>query len=226
MIVWVSALVALVAGTSDVQGTNIDLCARMCPSSQSQCPTPCQPCPSCPSCPAVHCPTLPPIPPCPVPPIHLTCPTTPCICPACPPPPKCNAPPQVIPRGYTTVPGFGTYKLYPDKMKWLDANLTCAHDGGYLVIPNSLDELNYLLTLMADNGIRFIHVGFQDIHHENAFLTAVDQPMDAIQRTLWGDSEPDGGRDHNCVYLHLDKRRLMDEPCKDAEAFVCEISHT
>ncbi|XP_031558561.1 fibropellin-3-like [Actinia tenebrosa] len=113
------------------------------------------------------------------------------------------------------------YKVFPVAMKWNDAVSTCKAQGSHLTSVTSLEETNFLITLVK-NAItdKFVWIGLNDIDQEGKY-TWVDGS--AFIFSSWMEGQPnDPGATENCVDFGIAGGAWYDFGCHNLERYVCK----
>ncbi|PSN41356.1 Hemolymph lipopolysaccharide-binding protein [Blattella germanica] len=136
-------------------------------------------------------------------------------------PPRLNLGP-----GYEFVPGLGYYKIHTDVKTWHGAYATCAKEGAYLAIINSVYEFSILRELwdrhpkITDEWTNnYAYLGISDLETHKNFLTIFGDPVNSTGYTKWSSNQPN--YDGHCV--DVDRQgRLHDTDCDIKMPFFCE----
>ncbi|XP_059205172.1 galactose-specific lectin nattectin-like [Centropristis striata] len=114
------------------------------------------------------------------------------------------------------------YKFVATRMTWADAELHCVSQRANLVSIHSLEENNFVESLIK-NFERFpghTWIGFSDIHKEGSWMWSDGSVVDFL---LWDERRPDNaaGIEH-CGHKNF-KRGLKwnDGPCSNIFTFIC-----
>ena len=114
------------------------------------------------------------------------------------------------------------YKYVSTKMSWADAELHCVSQGANLVSIHSLDEQNFVQTLIEkfDHANGRIWIGLSDLQEEGSWMWSDGCPARFF---LWTPGEPNNaGGPEGCVEKrsHTDKK-WNDLPCNVLIPSVC-----
>ncbi|KAG8234031.1 hypothetical protein J437_LFUL013199 [Ladona fulva] len=118
--------------------------------------------------------------------------------------------PPAKPDDYELFPGIGYYKFHHDDRATFDeAFITCAKEGGHLMIINSEEESKVAQILFS--------------RHRNAGPWAfIGEPLKDTGFANWSSADPNNyGGNENCGSV-LPNGLLGDIRCDDALAFFCE----
>ncbi|XP_068993865.1 macrophage mannose receptor 1-like [Neodiprion pinetum] len=96
---------------------------------------------------------------------------------------------------YTYFPGVGGYKFHHVNKTWFDARLVCEEEGGHLVIVNSADEAQAIISVFKRakkiHGFRDVaFCGFHDLFREGEYLTIHGQSLEQAGYAIWNKREP------------------------------------
>ncbi|XP_053302126.1 lactose-binding lectin l-2 [Pleuronectes platessa] len=92
------------------------------------------------------------------------------------------------------------YKYVSTHMTWADAELYCVSQGANLVSIHSLDEQNFIKTLIKnfDHAEGVTWNGLSDLHKEGSWMWSDGS---AVNFTFWSSGEPNNGIGiEHCVY--------------------------
>ncbi|XP_040909696.1 C-type mannose receptor 2-like [Toxotes jaculatrix] len=114
------------------------------------------------------------------------------------------------------------YKYIATRMSWADAELHCVSERANLVSIHSLDEQNFVKSLIKsfDPAQGFTWIGLSDTQKEGRWMWSDGC---AVKFTSWNSGEPNddlGNEDcaHKNFGTHL---KWNDKPCSDSYSFVC-----
>ncbi|XP_023951363.1 C-type mannose receptor 2-like [Bicyclus anynana] len=138
---------------------------------------------------------------------------------------------------YNLDPRTGScYKFHRVPRNWTRAFMTCAAEGGHLVIINSQQEANVVRELFAKNprntiiatnldGMKdVIHIGFHDWDERDAWHTIDGKPLIEAGYSLWAEGQPDNAAPGEYCGGMFRNGRLDDIFCHERGPFVCEKS--
>ncbi|XP_053302130.1 lactose-binding lectin l-2 [Pleuronectes platessa] len=114
------------------------------------------------------------------------------------------------------------YKYVSIHMNWTDAELYCVSQGANLVSIHSLDEQNFIKTLIKnfDHAEGRTWIGLSDLHKEGSWMWSDGS---AVNFTFWLPGEPNNnyGRE-NCVHNNfITHKKWNDGYCTDHFPSVC-----
>nr|UMW88593.1 lactose-binding lectin l-2-like [Siniperca chuatsi] len=114
------------------------------------------------------------------------------------------------------------YKYVATHMTWADAELNCVSDGANLVSIHSLEEQNFVKSLIKnfDHAEGGTWIGLSDIQKEGGWMWSDGS---AVNFVFWSVVQPDnsGGNEH-CGQNNNDKdRKWNDVPCSVTLPSVC-----
>jgi hypothetical protein len=119
--------------------------------------------------------------------------------------------------GYVTITGGEAghrYRLRATTTTWDAQRTTCASEGGYLAVPNSLLELQGMIGL----GASPIFVGISDLATENTWVDVNGVPATYLP---WAGGQPDDDNPgEDCV--RASATSFTDERCSRTARAVCE----
>ncbi|KAL7381904.1 hypothetical protein ABVT39_013247 [Epinephelus coioides] len=114
------------------------------------------------------------------------------------------------------------YKYIATRMTWADAELHCVSEGSNLVSIYSLDEHNFVKSLIKnfDPAQGFTWIGLSDTQKEGGWMWSDGCP---VKFTFWRTGEPNNvGGHEDCVHTNLgEEQKWNDYPCSHALTFVC-----
>ncbi|XP_035039049.1 lactose-binding lectin l-2-like [Hippoglossus stenolepis] len=114
------------------------------------------------------------------------------------------------------------YKYVSTQMNWADAELHCLSEGANLVSIHSLDEHNFVKTMIKnfDHAEGKTWIGLSDLHKEGSWMWSDGSAMDF---TFWFSGEPNNneGREHCCYNNISDDTKWNDGYCSDLYPSVC-----
>ncbi|XP_035860995.1 lactose-binding lectin l-2-like [Sander lucioperca] len=119
------------------------------------------------------------------------------------------------------------YKYVATHLTWADAELHCVSEGGNLVSIHSLEEENFIKSLIKnfDHAQGFTWIGLSDIHKEGTWMWSDGSRVDF---DFWNSGQPDNahGLEH-CVHNNHGKDlKWNDRPCSVTYPSVCEYHIT
>ncbi|XP_033121805.1 uncharacterized protein LOC117120830 [Anneissia japonica] len=126
----------------------------------------------------------------------------------------------VCPLGYEVGFNNNCYMFGKAIVTWEQARTTCADDGGYLVIINDANELEYVMntTLGGDWWI-----GFNDQVSEGSWYWADCSSSNAWQKSNWAPGQPNNLNNmENCAKIR-DDGQWNDWTCALTLPYICEI---
>ncbi|XP_042362787.1 lactose-binding lectin l-2-like [Plectropomus leopardus] len=119
------------------------------------------------------------------------------------------------------------YKYIASHFAWADAELHCVSEGANLVSIHSLDEENFVKSLIKnfDPAEGYTWIGLSDIHKEGTWMWSDGS---AVNFTLWDERQPDNYREYeHCVhsnyFLNL---KWNDDHCPVTYPSVCAFRIT
>ena len=92
------------------------------------------------------------------------------------------------------------YKFVQIKKTWSEAKTHCESLGSYLVTTHSLDESEFVFSLMSASGSN-MWIGGNDITKEGAWVWEDGEIWDGF--TAWNAGEPNGGVSEQCIIAEL-----------------------
>ncbi|KAL7381753.1 hypothetical protein ABVT39_010713 [Epinephelus coioides] len=112
------------------------------------------------------------------------------------------------------------YKYIATDMTWADAELHCLSEGANLVSIHSLDEHNFVRSLIQnfDPSQGRTWYGLSDIHKEGNWMWSDGCP---VGFAFWYSGQPDGASSQNCVQTNVFGSAWNDIECSLASPFVC-----
>ncbi|XP_054001318.1 hemolymph lipopolysaccharide-binding protein isoform X1 [Hylaeus anthracinus] len=143
---------------------------------------------------------------------------------------KCNRScTNVLKRGdYIVTPGIGAHKLHTRKQNWNVARKACMDEGGYLAVPNSLDEETVLLKWLQAAKVDRAWLGIHDLFEEGEWVTVTGESLEKSGYDRWtpaipGDPDNAGGH-QNCAILMGEHGGMDDIQCESLFFYFCEIT--
>ncbi|KAM3595902.1 uncharacterized protein V6R79_004905 [Siganus canaliculatus] len=114
------------------------------------------------------------------------------------------------------------YKYVATRLTWADAELNCVSQRANLVSIHSLEEENFVKTLIKnfDHTQSLTWIGLSDIHKEGSWMWSDGS---AVNFAFWLRGEPNnlGGNEH-CVHNNFrQERKWNDDKCYLRLASVC-----
>ncbi|XP_033492416.1 type-2 ice-structuring protein-like [Epinephelus lanceolatus] len=112
------------------------------------------------------------------------------------------------------------YKYIATDMTWADAEFHCLSEGANLVSIHSLDEHNFVRSLIQnfDPSQGRTWYGLSDIHKEGNWMWSDGCP---VRFVFWYSGQPDGASGQNCVQTNVFGSAWNDNPCSLPSPFVC-----
>uniref|UniRef100_UPI0037E91D5C lactose-binding lectin l-2-like n=1 Tax=Semicossyphus pulcher TaxID=241346 RepID=UPI0037E91D5C len=114
------------------------------------------------------------------------------------------------------------YKYVATLMTWADAELNCVSMGANLVSIHSLEEQNFVKSLIKnfDPAVGWTWIGLNDIHKEGRWMWSDGS---AANYSFWLSGQPDNaGSNEHCVHEYsVTEVKWNDLPCSKTLAFVC-----
>ncbi|XP_031148284.2 lactose-binding lectin l-2-like [Sander lucioperca] len=114
------------------------------------------------------------------------------------------------------------YKYVATRLTWADAELHCVSQGGNLVSIHSLEEENFIKSLIKnfDHAQGFTWIGLSDIHKEGSWMWSDGCKVDYV---YWDAGEPNNsGGNEDCVHNNHDRNlKWNDRPCSVTIPSVC-----
>ncbi|KAM3596873.1 uncharacterized protein V6R79_022020 [Siganus canaliculatus] len=114
------------------------------------------------------------------------------------------------------------YKYVATRLTWAEAELNCVSQGGNLVSIHSLEEHNFVKSLIKkfDAAETWTWFGLSDIHKEGSWMWSDGCP---VKYTYWGQEQPDNARgNENCGHVNLYPDLLWnDRLCSETYPSVC-----
>ncbi|XP_035039224.1 lactose-binding lectin l-2-like [Hippoglossus stenolepis] len=114
------------------------------------------------------------------------------------------------------------YKYVSTRMNWADAELHCLSEGANLVSIHSLDEHNFVKTMIKnfDHAELFTWIGLSDHHKEGSWMWSDGC---AAQFYLWSTGEPNNNKgNEGCVENNSQtEKKWNDRNCNDHIPSVC-----
>ncbi|XP_023133876.2 lactose-binding lectin l-2-like [Amphiprion ocellaris] len=114
------------------------------------------------------------------------------------------------------------YKYISTRMTWADAELHCVSEGANLVSIHSIDEHNFVNSLIKtyDPARTRTWIGLSDVHKEGAWLWSDGSKVNFV---FWNTGQPDnaGGQEHCGHTNHGAGFKWNDVPCSRTKPFVC-----
>lgn len=114
------------------------------------------------------------------------------------------------------------YKYVAARMTWADAELHCVSEGANLVSIHSIDEHNFVNSLIKnfDPARTFTWIGLSDVHKEGGWMWSDGSKVNFV---FWDVGQPDnaGGQEHCGHTNKAPEFKWNDCPCSEPRAFVC-----
>ena len=111
------------------------------------------------------------------------------------------------------------YKFVQIKKTWPEAKTQCESLGSYLVTTHSLDESEFVFSLMSASGSN-MWIGGNDIAAEGTWVWEDGEIWGGF--TAWNDGEPNGGVSEQCIALLDYKNAWYDVSCGSVYNFMCK----
>ncbi|XP_078120261.1 lactose-binding lectin l-2-like [Sander vitreus] len=114
------------------------------------------------------------------------------------------------------------YKYVATLLTWADAELHCVSEGGNLVSIHSLEEEDFIKSLIKnfDHAQAWTWIGLSDIHKEGSWMWSDGSRVDFV---YWNTGEPNNynSREH-CVHNNVgEDLKWNDLPCSLTKPSVC-----
>uniref|UniRef100_A0A671WF51 C-type lectin domain-containing protein n=1 Tax=Sparus aurata TaxID=8175 RepID=A0A671WF51_SPAAU len=114
------------------------------------------------------------------------------------------------------------YKYVAAPLTWADAELYCVSEGANLVSIHSLEEQEFVKTLIKnfDHTEGRTWIGLSDIHKEGRWMWSDGCAVDFV---FWGSGQPNNvGGNEDCVHTNSQTdRRWHDNRCSFTISSVC-----
>ncbi|XP_060948774.1 lactose-binding lectin l-2-like [Limanda limanda] len=114
------------------------------------------------------------------------------------------------------------YKYVSTQMTWAAAELYCVKEGANLVSIHSLDEDNFVRSLIRnfDHAEGWTWIGLSDLHLEDSWMWSDGS---AVDFTFWSSGQPDNsqGGEHCGHNNHINDKKWNDYNCSDNYPSVC-----
>ncbi|XP_022054011.1 lactose-binding lectin l-2-like [Acanthochromis polyacanthus] len=118
------------------------------------------------------------------------------------------------------------YKYIATRMTWADAELHCVSEGANLVSIHSIDEHNFVNSLIRnfDPARALTWIGLSDLHKEGRWMWSDGSKVNFF---FWATGQPDnaGGKEHCGETNRGTNFQWNDIPCSRTYPFVC-VSRT
>ncbi|XP_008296434.1 lactose-binding lectin l-2-like [Stegastes partitus] len=114
------------------------------------------------------------------------------------------------------------YKYVASRLTWADAELHCLSEGANLVSIHSLQEHNFVNSLIEnfDPARAYTWIGLSDIHKEGSWMWS-DGLQDKFVYFATGKPDNEAGQEH-CAHTSWGPHfQWSDAPCSVTYAFVC-----
>ncbi|KAL7382674.1 hypothetical protein ABVT39_026310 [Epinephelus coioides] len=119
------------------------------------------------------------------------------------------------------------YKYVATRFTWADAELHCVRQGANLVSIHSLNEHNFVRSLIRnfDPAQGRTWIGLSDIHKEGRWMWSDGS---AVDFSFWARGEPNNSNKHeHCVHTnYFADLKWNDVPCSVTYASVCTFRIT
>ncbi|MEQ2206057.1 hypothetical protein XENOCAPTIV_022005 [Xenoophorus captivus] len=116
------------------------------------------------------------------------------------------------------------FKYIATRMTWADAELHCVSEGGNLVSIHSLEEHNFVKSMIKsfDPTQAFTWIGLTDLHKEGSWMWSDGSKLDFL---YWDYGQPDNaGANENCGHTNMYKHfKWNDYVCSLTFGFVCGL---
>jgi len=109
-----------------------------------------------------------------------------------------------------------TYLAIVGVVKWEEARDICKRMGGHLVYIETPGEMFFVNKL---GKTLKLWVGATDEHKEGDWRWLNGKPVD---KSLWGEGEPNGGKRENCSFYNGGKLNNLEYHVKFCHGFICE----
>lgn len=120
------------------------------------------------------------------------------------------------PASYASLPNAGTHVYrVAASADWVTQRDGCEADGGYLAIPDTVEELEAITTAAAADA----WVGIHDRITEDSFVTVKGDPAMFLP---WAPNEPNNAGNQDCVAALMASPNIATYPCSMSFAAVCE----
>ena len=111
------------------------------------------------------------------------------------------------------------FKLFDDKLNYLDANNACIKLGGFLATIKDQDVQDVLFNFAAKGGA---WIGGQDFLDEGKFAWLQDETLVDDSYTNWKTGQPNNIMENqHCMWMRLDGS-WDDVTCKRRENYICQ----
>ncbi|XP_060949172.1 lactose-binding lectin l-2-like [Limanda limanda] len=114
------------------------------------------------------------------------------------------------------------YKYVSTQMTWAATELYCVKEGANLVSIHSLDEDNFVRSLIRnfDHAEGRTWIGLSDLHEEDSWMWSDGS---AVDFTFWSSGQPDNsqGGEHCGHNNHINDKKWNDYNCSDNYPSVC-----
>ncbi|CAK6949576.1 lactose-binding lectin l-2-like [Scomber scombrus] len=114
------------------------------------------------------------------------------------------------------------YKYVATDMTWCEAELYCVSEKANLVSIHSLEEQNFVKSLIKnfDHAEGRTWIGLSDVHNEGRWMWSDGCAVDFV---FWDKGEPNNyGGHEDCVHNNHDTgMKWNDRPCSDTYPSVC-----
>lgn len=121
------------------------------------------------------------------------------------------------PASYTALPNAGTHVYrVAASADWVTQRNGCEQDGGYLAIPDTIEELQAITTASAATDT---WIGIHDRITEGMYITVKGDPATFLP---WAAGEPNNGGNQDCVSAQMASPTIATNPCSLSFPAVCE----
>ncbi|XP_023254715.1 lactose-binding lectin l-2-like [Seriola lalandi dorsalis] len=113
------------------------------------------------------------------------------------------------------------YKYVATRMSWADAELYCVSEGANLVSIHSLDEEDFVKSLIKnfDHTEQRTWLGLSDSQKEGSWMWSDGS---AVNFDFWSPGEPNNHGNEDCVHNNFDNyKKWNDARCSDTYPSVC-----
>ncbi|CAN9503894.1 unnamed protein product [Ophioblennius macclurei] len=116
------------------------------------------------------------------------------------------------------------YQYVASHMEWADAELHCVSQGGNLVSIHSVEEQNFVASLIKnfdpEEGVTWI--GLSDLHKESRWMWSDGSRVNFV---FWGSGQPDnlGNYEHCAEVNWLPANKWNDSRCSHTFPSVCAL---
>nr|AQY54450.1 immulectin 14 [Hepialus xiaojinensis] len=116
------------------------------------------------------------------------------------------------------------YKIHLVTKSWSEARVVCEAEGTFLVMPESIPEIEYLVKLMDENlpeNVIAAYIGIHDMFAEGIFVTLTGRNVPTTHN-YWSPGEPTNANNkEHCVHI-LRSGKYNDIDCSNRYPFICK----